>query len=351
MQVSLMIKRSCLAKPLAGSLLLLTAIESPAFAASLISAPLFTDINQYSTLINDDPTDIYYPVVSDSNESTPIVLLLQGALVDKADYRNYARIVASYGFTVVIPNNQRTLSAPDIPPFSGLFPEQDQVNEVLEFMALENANSASPVAGLLDTNSLGLLGHSFGGVVGIASTQDNCFFALCTERYSLPKELKAGIFYGTNFDIANTGNIPPINNEVPIGLILGTLDGVAAPAETITTFDQLLNPPKVLIEVDGANHYGITNTDSPRDRVRPTLEQAIATETIGRWSGAFLRAHVLNDSDAWDYVYTSLGDEADGNVEVTAVPVPEPSVSVGIFLAGLLGTIALRNRNPKVPPQ
>ena len=342
-----MIKHSLPLKSFAGSLLLLTSIGSPALAAAFTGAPLFAEINQYSTVINNDPTDIYYPVVSDASESTPLVLLLQGASVDKADYQTYAQIVSSYGFTVVVPNNERFLAAPGAPPFPGLFPEQDQVQDVLDFMTLENDNRDSPVAGLLNPEALGLLGHSFGGAVGLASTQDNCFFLLCTDSYDLPEALKAGIFYGANFDIANTGVIPPINNKVPTGLIFGTLDGVAAPDETIATFDQLLNPPKVLVEVAGANHYGITNEDSLRDPVRPTLEQEIATETIGRWSGAFLRAHVLDDTDAWDYVYTSLGDEADETVKVTAVAVqvPEPAISVGMLLTGLLGAITLRSRN------
>ncbi|MGF1524747.1 MAG: alpha/beta hydrolase family protein [Leptolyngbyaceae cyanobacterium] len=343
-----MVKLSLSINSFTGSLLLLTAIGSPAIAASFTGDPLFAEVNQYSTAINNDPTDIYYPVVTDANESTPLVLLFQGALVDKADYQNYAQIVSSYGFTVVVPNNERTLAVPGAPPTPGLFPEQDQVQEVLDFMALENASNNSPVAGLLDLDALGLLGHSFGGAVGLASTQDECFFVLCTASYDLPETLKAGIFYGANFDIANTGMIPPIDNEVPTGLILGTLDGVASPGETIATFDQLLNPPKVLVEVEGANHYGITNEDSPLDPVRPTLEQGIATATIGRWSGAFLRAHVLEDADAWDYVYTSLGDDADDTVTVTAVSapvsVPEPAITIGVLLVGTLGVVTLRDR-------
>lgn len=39
--------------------------------------------------------------------------MLQGVLVDKADYSNYAETVASYGFVVVVPNNQRTATSPD----------------------------------------------------------------------------------------------------------------------------------------------------------------------------------------------------------------------------------------------
>jgi dienelactone hydrolase len=341
-----MVKYFLPAKSLAGSMVLLSAVTSPAIASSFTGAPIYTETKQYSTLINGDLTDIYFPVLSAVDETTPIVLLLQGALVDKSNYSNYAQIVASYGFTVVVPNNRRIVPPGDI-PIPLLFSEQGQVHEVLDFMTLENANRNSPVAGQLNTTALGLLGHSFGGSVGLAATQDICFEpVLCTDGYSLPEELKAGIFYGTNFDISGTGIIPPIENEVPTGLIFGTQDGVADPAETVATFKQLLHPPKVLVEVDGANHYGITNEDSDRDDQRPTLEQAVTTETIGRWSGAFLRAHVLNDSEAWDYVYQGHGDAADENVKVTAVAVPEPAISLaGLVMAGILGTATRRRRN------
>ncbi|MEM8543478.1 MAG: chlorophyllase [Cyanobacteria bacterium P01_H01_bin.119] len=328
-----------IARSLAGSLLL-TALATPSYAATFTGAPLFTEVNQYSTLVEDDPADIYYPI--NAQVVTPVVLLLQGALVDKADYSNYAQIVAAYGFTVVVPNNVRSLSVPGLPPFTGLFPEQGQVEAVLDFAKQENADSQSPVAGLLDTDTLGLLGHSFGGAVGLAAVQGGCFFILCTDSYDLPEALKAGIFYGANFDAAQTGTIPPLDNQTPTGLILGTRDGVAPPADTVTTFEQLLNPPKVLVSVEGANHYSITNTDSFRDPVRPTLDQAVATETIGRWSGAFLRAHLLEDDSAWDYIYTSRGDNLDENVAVEAVSTPEPSV--GLLSALLLGPLGFLGR-------
>lgn len=328
-----------------GSLLLVSVAGSPTFAAEFTGAPLFPEVNQYSTLINGDPTDIYYPVVSDPDTSTPIILMLQGALVDQADYSNYAQAVSSYGFTVAVPNNLRSLSAPGAPPFEGLFAEQDQVNQILEFAKSENADPGSPITGLLDTDSLGLVGHSFGGAVGLASIQNNCFVVLCADSYSFPPELKAGIFYGANFDPTNTDVIPPIDNQIPTGLILGTLDGVAAPAETVATFEQLQNSPKVLVEVEGANHYGITNSDSPRDPVRATLDQAIATETIGRWSGAFLRAHISDDVNAWDYIYSGIGDDRDTAVTVTAKPVavPESSGVLGLLMMALSG-ILLRYR-------
>jgi dienelactone hydrolase len=283
--------------------------------------PIYDQVKHYTTTIaaDGDPADVYYPVVSNSNaDQLPIALMLQGALVDKADYSNYAEAVASYGFVVVVPNHERTLTAPGGQTVTGLFAEQGQVNEVLDQMEVEDADPMSPIFKIADTETLGLLGHSFGGAVGLGATQDEiCIPGICSEDYTLPPELQAGIFYGTSFRDQQTGEFLPINNEdVPIGLIAGTLDSVANFGEVASTYDQIQNPPKALIALEGANHYGITNTDNLiREPNRPTLDQTLATETIARWSGLFLRSHLLNDQGAFDYVYSTGGD-LDPNVSV-----------------------------------
>ena len=331
-----------------GAALWVSTLNSSAHAITFTGEPIFSDVNLYSTVIDNDPTDIYFPVISDTSASLPIALMLQGALVDKANYSNYASIVASYGFAVVVPNHKRTLFGPT-GPVTGLFPEQGQVQAALDFMARQNQQPTSPLNNLLDTDTLGLLGHSFGGAVGIASVQEICFFPLCTDdNYNVPNALKAGIFYGTNFDLGSDIGTPPINNQVPTGYILGALDDVAKPATTVEAFLNTLNPPKVLVEVEGANHYGITNEDSFRDPSRPTLDQTIATNTIGRWSGLFLRAHVLDDQAAFNYVY-AVGDRLDSRVTVSSVKTPEPSAVTGgfaaaVMLAGWLRLSAIAHR-------
>ncbi|MEO0826302.1 MAG: chlorophyllase [Cyanobacteria bacterium J06639_16] len=335
--------------PIVGAALLASTLGHPADANAFTGDPIFSEVSQYSTTIGDDPTDIYFPIVSDPLASLPVALMFQGSMVDKADYSNYASIVASYGFAVVVPNNERTLVGPT-GPVTGLLAEQGQVQQVLDFVALENQTPTSPLNNLLDPDALGLLGHSFGGAVGLASVQGICIFPFCTDSYRVPAALKAGIFYGTSFDLdPGPGvSVPPINNVVPTGYILGNREGVVDLPVAVETFQQTLNPPKVLVEVDGANHYGITNEDSFRDPVRPTLDQAIATETIGRWSGLFLRAHVLDDQDAFDYVY-NFGDALDPVVttqSVEAVKTPEPSAALGglLLVAALAGRRLLKRR-------
>lgn len=278
------------------------------------SAPLYDQVKRYTTTIaaNGNSADVYYPVVSNAKtDQLPIALILQGALVDKADYSNYAEVVARYGFVVVVPNNERSTTGPDGQQIKGLLADQQVVNHVLAQMKVEDANSASPISKIVDTTKLGLLGHSFGGYAGLAAIQNICDPAVCSGNYTRPTELKAGIFYGTNVQSPpNSGKFPTIDNQnIPVGLIAGTIDGVSDLGEAASTYVKIQDTPKVLIAIAGANHYSITNEDNvKRDPNRPTLEQATAINAIGRWSGLFLRSHLLDDRDAFNYVYNTGGD-------------------------------------------
>lgn len=289
--------------------------------ATFNPAPLYDQVKHYTTTIaaDRDPADIYYPVVRNARANQlPIVLMLQGALVDKADYSNYARAVARYGFIVVVPNNQRTTTGPNGQSITGLLSDQQQVNDVLAQIKVEDANPASPIFKVADTEKLGLLGHSFGGYAGLAAIQNICDPVVCSGNYTRPIELKAGIFYGTNFQTPpNSGTFPAIDNQdIPIGLIAGTLDSVSDFGEAESTYVKIQDSPKALITVEGANHYGITNKDNvKRDPHRPSIDQATATETIARWSGLFLRSHLLGDQGASNYVYNT-GSDLDLNVSV-----------------------------------
>ncbi len=285
--------------------------------------PLYDQVNHYTTTIatDGDPADVYYPIMSTSTaEQLPIALLLQGALVDKAHYSNYAEEVASYGFIVVVPNKERSITGPDGQAITGLLADAQQVNDVLAQMKLEGADAASPIFEIVNTEKLGLLGHSLGAYAGLAAIQNISGLAVSSGDYTRPTELKAGIFYGTSFqNPPNSGIFPAINNQdIPVGLIAGTLDGVVDLDKAVSTYVKIQDLPKALITVEGANHYSITNADNERDPNRPTLDQATATGTIGRWSGLFLRAHLLGDQGAFDYVYNTGGD-LDLNVNVTGL--------------------------------
>jgi dienelactone hydrolase len=284
--------------------------------------PTYHQVQSYTTAIaaDGDLADVYYPILPTTTaDQIPIALMLQEAFVDKADYANYAKEVASYGFVVVVPNNERTLTTPDGQPLTGLLAEEQQVNEVLAQIRLEDANPASPIFEIADTTSVGLLGHGFGGFVGLAAIQDITRSA-STKDYTRPPELKAGILYSTSFQAgANSGIFPTIDNQdIPTGLIVGTLDSVNDLSEVASTYVKIQDPPKALITVEGANLDSITNQDLDLDPSSPTLDQATATGAIGRWSGLFLRSHLLGDQGALGYTYKTGGD-IDSNVNVTSL--------------------------------
>ncbi len=340
-----------------GALMITLGVERGASAAIFNPAPIFESAVSYSTTIprsdgGIDATDIYYPVLSNTDKSSlPVALFLQGALVDKSDYSNFANIVARYGFVVVVPNHIRTAISP-MGAVTGLIAEQQQVNDVLTYMQSEKSKRASPVANLLDPSTLVLLGHSFGGAVGIAAIQGNCFAVLCTEDFNRPDELKAGVFYGTNFRIGqSSGGLPVIDNDdIPIALVQGNRDGVANPANAQETYAGIQDPPKAFITIPGANHYGITNEDNLiREPNRSTLEQDVAIETIALWSALFLRGTALNDKGAFDYVFNS-GDALDPNVSVESVtkPIPEYTSVVSLLGLGVIGASSLLTRRQKL---
>ncbi len=237
---------------------------------------LFDTVDSFSTIIttNGNPADVYYPNSSSQDQvraEFPLALLLPGGLVDKSQYEKFVNIVASYGFVVVVPNNERSLPQFD---FEGFLSEASEINDTLEYIVAENANPASPIAGIVDTQKLVLQGHSNGGAVGLTAIGGLCNFPLCSGDFTLPNEVVASAFYGTNSLNPETGEFLEISNGgIPIALVSGSLEGVATPEEAQDTFAQISDPPKALITIFGANHFGITDENNPRG-ARPDLNQA-----------------------------------------------------------------------------
>ena len=296
--------------------LLLLALLSPGSARADVTRapgdPIYAHISRYAAVIppNDDPADIYYPDDPGStsgDQRLPFALLLQGANVDKQFYEGFARTVAGYGFVVVVPNHKTTVFFQ-----TGLFAQEDEVNEVLAFMTSEDANASSPLHGKIDTQTMALLGHSYGGAVGLNAIAGKCQFPFCIGfRFNRPAALKGGAFYGTNLK-GPVGGIPELDNQgIPIALVQGTLDGMAAPAAGKETFDKIQDPPKAYVPIEGANHYGITDVNDPPgakpDPNQPEISQALSVKTIGKWSALFLRAYVLGDAEARAYFTSNCG--------------------------------------------
>ncbi len=280
-----------------------TAISQSAIAETGIesSKPLYRQISNYSVEIqpNDDSADIYYPNQSDLVDGTgklPFALLLQGANVDKSFYSGFARTVASYGFIVVIPNHRSTSII-----MNGLYAEESEVNEVLSFMIAENSREDSPLNQRIDTDTMVLLGHSYGGAASLYAIQGSCQLPFCIGfGFHRPDALTGGAFYGPNLK-GPIGSLPELDNHgLPICLIQGSVDGMATPAETEETYNNIKDEPKANVLIQGANHYGITDVNDPPgakpDENAQLISQQESIEAIGRNASLFLRHYALGQA-------------------------------------------------------
>ncbi|GAA0822446.1 alpha/beta hydrolase family protein [Streptosporangium amethystogenes subsp. fukuiense] len=285
------------------------AAVSTASTASTLTSPSW--VGQYETQIGNDPATVYYPA---AQTPLPVALLLQGANVPRESYSEFAKIVAGFGFAVAVPNHQRAVG-----PISGLFPEQSQTNAAVTWAAAENTRAGSPVAGRLDANRLVLLGHSFGGAAGLFAIGNTCTVPFCFGPvYQRPAALRAAVFYGASTTTPGGGAVPIANAGVPVALVQGGLDGNNLPAAALATYNGLGAAPKALVTVTGANHFGLTDTQTPAgavpDATPQTLTQQESIDAAAKWSGLFLRAS-LGDTLAAAYVY-GFGDASDPKVTV-----------------------------------
>ncbi|MCP4716241.1 MAG: hypothetical protein GY868_14075 [Deltaproteobacteria bacterium] len=290
-------------------------------------APRHAVAEVYETTMpaNDDPVDVYYPAEESTDNATslfPIALLLQGAYCDKSLYSEFARTVAGYGFIVVVPNHWRAFEIYGV-PMEGLLAEGQQLYDVLDFMVAENSNVASQLYGRVDTTRLVMLGHSFGSANVMMAIQDKCPPPFCPEgtSFTRPQELMAVALSGIKSPVY--GWLLTRNQGLPLAIVNGELDSNATYDETLTTYQRIKDPPRAVVLVKGANHYGLCNVNNPAgpspDEHIPTLAQEVSIETSARWSALFLRAHALDDQEAWDYIYKN-GAYLDSNVEVLSDP-------------------------------
>ena len=312
------------------------------------------EVNSYETRIttNGDLADIYYPI-SEANDSRsfPIALLLQGALVDKSNYSEYATAVASYGFTVVVPNHFNDNYAPPGFP-EGFYSEQQQINETLEFIKSENTNLDSPIYQQVDIDSMVLLGHSYGGIVGMNAIEGNSIYPYSNGEYTNPEELIGGVFYGSDYNQLNSylgqpEETQPIDNDVPIALIGGSLEGIATIDNIKETYDRLENSPKSFISISGGNHYSITNTsdDFPiPDPNNATLDREQGVELLALNTVAFLHNNVLQDANNTEYHSASSSIDSASVIDLTGLDAQSIDFTVNRE-AGFNNTVGLYKIN------
>ena len=116
---------------------------------------------------------------------------------------------------------------------------------------------------------------------------------------------------------------------MPLAFVNGSLDNNATPEVTKKSYDQIADPPKMLVLINGANHYASPRRQQPsgagagrllgkgpgEDPNVPMLTQEVSSEIAARWCALFLRAYGLDDPLAKLYV-EKTGKCLDDQVEV-----------------------------------
>jgi hypothetical protein len=269
----------------------------------------------YNMQVGSNPFDLYIPAAP-KDQKMFVAIYMQGGKVAKEHYSNHSKLLSSYGIIVAIPKNDKTLEGANMT-------ENKVFNAVWDYIKDESSKSESPLYNIVEHSKVAVMGHSNGGMAALGIIQNKCEMPTCGmfENYESPSEVAAGILYGTNTRNPMTGAIGEVNTrDIPTMFIQGTVDGMAKLEDTLKTLDKTTGTPVVLVSLEGANHYGITDTNNPdganKDNNAPTIDQGVANETIARWTAMYIKAHLSNDSEADNYVYDGVGESEDPNVEV-----------------------------------
>jgi predicted dienelactone hydrolase len=291
------------------------AFEDPAARYSV--AQYTTSVASLRAGVPADPADVFHPTTAPrTGTSFPVALMLQGGLVGRDSYSEYARSIASYGLVVVVPDHERLLFGS-----AGLYAEQAQVLDAVAWIKAETARSASPVTGQLDSATLLLLGHSFGGATALSAIEGTCRLPFCiiagTDYAAPPVELKGAALYGTNLSSPTGDDVPFINTRgVPVTFIQGSRDTATTTQETALTFDRMSGGPKAIVTIEGADHFGLVNPGAGGTGEQP-LDQSISLTTAARWAAASLLSFT---GDAAASAYLATGDANDPVVSVRSTP-------------------------------
>ena len=271
------------------------------------------NISRHEVSIDGKKADLYYPLDAKSRLATAIFMV--GANVDKSYYSLFAAKLAKHGFLVAVPNHNKRKNSN--------MPRQEVFNLTFKFIKEKSLDKNHPLYDRVDTKNLAVLGHSLGGIAGLAILDNKCKIPTCWRSYKAPAAIKAAMVYGTNTKTPAIGSFFEVMNEkIPILFIQGSQDSKAKLSDTIMTFQQYTqNEKDALLAIKGANHFSINDVQNPKgprsgDKSKITLSNRESIKISAIWTAYFLKAHMQGDEKALAFIYDGIGAAASQNVEL-----------------------------------
>ncbi len=175
------------------------------------------------------------------------------------------------------------------------------------------ANRQGPWAGLLDVDTLGMWGHSFGGVSTMAAAGQRF-----QGGYNPEPRLRAAAVFSPNAPRGISAQSAYADITIPMLYVSGTQDVVAAFRQTVAhrrvAFEHSVNATRYLFMADGANHSAFSGT-----RQQEPAANAQAREAVKALGLAFWRAHLQADAEAQQWLRQAAAGVVSGEFEVCEI--------------------------------
>jgi triacylglycerol lipase len=207
---------------------------------------------------------VYYP--DDSDGPFPAMVLSPGLTADNTDYEVWGRVLASHGIVILLIQ----------PTSTGDWNDARSTDLQAGLEVVKSLNTSGPLAGKIDVNNIGFMGHSMGGggtLIAADEVGDQIQAAIPTQPY------------------APGASFPGVT--CPILIIAAENDGVAVTASNAYTHYESIpeTTKKIFLEGAGADHYFST------DRFEDDFE------TNARYAVAFLKLYLEGDTRYETYLF------------------------------------------------
>lgn len=297
------------------------------------------------------PVDIYLPL---SSRSSPVVVISHGLGSDRISLAYIATQLASYGFTVAVPEHPgsnaeqlrllltgRANTAEEPSEFINRPYDVKYLLDRLQVLSQTDANYQH-----LNLNQVGVIGQSFGGYTALAlaganlnfpNLEKDCENESSTWNVSLLLQCRVLELPETQYNLSDPRvkaaiAINPITSSVfgqasisqiktPVMIVSSTNDTVApALAEQISPFTWLTTKEKYLVMLGGGTHFSVIDDSNPAtDPVALPLQvvgpnPAIARRYIKALSVAFCQTYIANDQRYRPYLSASYAQAINQSV-------------------------------------
>ena len=287
--------------------------------------------------------DIYKPETW-RGENTPVVVASHGLASNRQNFEEEAKHLASYGYVVAIPQHPGSDSTYLKDMLQGYYTDVFNLNEFIDrpldisyvLDELERRNDTE-FEGRLNLESVGVMGHSFGGYTALAiagarinfeQLEEDCEKIIWDPNLSLLLQCRALKLPRKNYDFRDrrvkaimvinpvTSSIFGVKGlstiKIPVFIGAGDRDpATPAAIEQIRPFTFLTTSDRYLALLKGQAHVDISRLDAGATRAIESLPdlELIDSELLYRYGNsmttAFFEYYIANNADYFPYLQSS----------------------------------------------